>query len=67
MELFDLGSDARGLTEVITRRPTATENLMSALKFRDPAETGGEFAMPEHSPMSDELRRQLETLGYTGR
>jgi arylsulfatase A-like enzyme len=66
-EMFDLGSDAKGLSDIGKPQPAAAENLLSALTAHDPADTGGEFAMPAHSPMSDELRRQLETLGYTGR
>jgi arylsulfatase A-like enzyme len=66
-ELFDLTADPRGLADVRTGKAEAVGNLMAALTAHDPGPPMGEFVMPESEQMSDELRRQLETLGYIGR
>ncbi|MFQ5590207.1 MAG: sulfatase [Phycisphaerae bacterium] len=65
-ELFDLHSDPRGLVDVSDAKSDAIRSLMDALTSLDPGPSAGEFTIPAGDQLSDEARRQLETLGYIG-
>ena len=66
LELFDLQADPRGLTDVAGQAPAELGQLLAVLTAHDQSSSEGRFIRPEPAPMSEELKRQLESLGYVG-
>ncbi|MDY7107934.1 MAG: sulfatase [Planctomycetota bacterium] len=64
--LFDLLEDPAGLVNVADRHPEVVEELLAVLRTYDAGETTGVFVAPPADPISEERKRALESLGYTG-
>ena len=63
-QLFNLTTDPRGLTNLADEHPALLVNLAATLAAREAGQPTGEFLEPEHVEISDELRQELESLGY---
>ncbi len=64
VELFNLRDDPLGLTDISGGKPPAVVGLMKVLAARDMESSDGEIIDPESVEMSEELLRQLKSLGY---
>jgi arylsulfatase A-like enzyme len=65
-ELFDLLEDPAGLENVADQHPEVVEELLALLESYDAGEASGVFVEPPSEPISEERKRALESLGYTG-
>ncbi|MFQ5492256.1 MAG: sulfatase, partial [Phycisphaerae bacterium] len=65
-ELFDLTADPLGLVDVANQKPPSVLPLMAALADRDKGVATATFVAPITVEITDELRKQLESLGYVG-
>ena len=65
-EWFDLQADARGLVNVKKARPGEVVELITTLASHDPGRRRREFVRPATPEISEDLKRQLSSLGYIG-
>lgn len=66
LELFDLTADPAGLVDVADRKLSSILPLMAALADRDQGRATDRFVQPQTVQISDQLRKELESLGYVG-
>ena len=66
IELYDLTTDAAGLTPVRQPDPAIVTDLLERLRAYDAGKSDAQPLTPEVAHRRDKTRRELESLGYVG-